>query len=247
MTGTDLTKYESGAESGSSPATDSLAGGHWGGGFASSAAPSSARKAEIEAVMHSDFDLYQRTLSREYQAILEAEQEEIAPDTVDPLRPMHWEDARGELSQSHAGLALIRDWESLGGFRRQHEHAQAGAKEVVRQLDTTRERRAFMERFDRDLSESARYAIYANLATGRPSYSEPANQTVVAEFTATDVGRDLAKEWGHDAPAMIGLVRKRAERLFETMSDEDAADFRAWFDGLPKSQMIAVMRGVARY
>lgn len=246
MTGTDLTKYESGAESGSSPATDNLAGGWSEQGAASPGIPSPARKAEIERIMREDFDTYQQKYSREYQAILEAEQEEIAPDTVDPLRPMHWEDARGELSQSHAGLALIRDWESLGGFRRQHEHAQNGAREIVKSFDTVREQRAFMERFDRDLSESARYAIYANLATGKPYYSEPANQTVVAEFTATDVGRDLAKEWGHDAPAMIGLVRKRAERLFETMSDEDAADFRAWFDGLPKSQIAAVMRGVAR-
>ena len=246
MTGTDLTKYESGAASSGLPATGGLAGGWSEQGAASPGLPSSARKAEIEAVMKSDFDLYQRTMSREYRAILEAEQEEIAPDTVDPLRPMHWEDARGELSQSHAGLALIRDWEGMGGFRRQHEYAQAGAKEIVKGFETVREQRAFMERFDRDLPESARYAIYAAIASGKPSYYEPANQTVVAEFTQTDVGRDLAKEWGHDAPAKIGLLRKRMERLFEVISYEDQVEFRDWFDALPKGQITTVIRGVVR-
>lgn len=246
MTGTDLTTYESGAASSGLPATGGLAGGWSGEGAASPGIPSSARKAEIERVMKEDFDLYDRTMSREYRAILEAEQEELAPDTVDPLRPMHWEDARGELSQTNAGRALVSDWERMGGFRRQHEYAQAGAREIVKGFDTIREQRAFMERFDRDLPESARYAIYAVLASGLPSYSEAANQTVVAEFTQTDVGRELANEWGHDAPAKIGLFRKRIERLFETISPEDEHEFRDWLDGLPKKQIITVIKGVVR-
>ncbi|SMH36065.1 hypothetical protein [Mesorhizobium australicum] len=242
----ELVPFDRNSGAGIGGATDSFAGGAPARPTASGSVPSAARKAEIERVMSTDINAYFRDgLNREYEAILVAEQAAADPDSVNPVAPMDWQDGRNELSRSSAGLRLVQEWEGFG-FRPMYVNAQRSAAAMVETLETRREQRAFMERFDRALSDECRYAIYNALATGKPTFVRPASQDLVAEFTSTDVGRDLVKEWGHDAPHNIAVVRERARRLFEALDVIDRDDFGDWFDALPKGQIKAVMKAMVR-
>lgn len=244
----DLTQFE-GSGAVVVPATDGLVGDHFeGAGIASPFTPEMvARKAELEKIRDTDIDrYYSEGHDRELLRIMKAEMAAVDPDSVSPLDPMDWQEARRQFGTDAAGLALVSEWERMGGFRTHYQHVQETVSKLVGSFDTRREQRAFMARFDRDLTESCRCAIYADLARGKPSFVKPADAATMKQFAATDVGQELIAEWGTDAPEKVALIRTRAARFYESLSDDDLADFGVWFDSLKPRQIAAICRSLVR-
>jgi hypothetical protein len=244
----DLTQFE-GSGAAAIPATDSLVGDHFeGAGIASPFTPEMvARKAELEKIRDTDIDRYfSERHDRELLRIMKAEMAAVDPDSVSPLDPMDWQEARREFGTDVAGSALVSEWERAGGFRLNYERVQERVSKLVGSFETRREQRAFMARFDRDLTESCRNAIYSNIAQGRPTFVRPADAATMKQFAATDVGQELIAEWGPDAPEKVALIRTRAARFYETLSDDDLADFGVWFESLKPRQIAAICRSLVR-
>ncbi|MER9936140.1 hypothetical protein [Mesorhizobium sp. M0088] len=233
----------SGAASGSS-ATEGLTGGGERAGFASLPV-NPTRKAEIASIMATDIHrYYDEKLDREYAALLEAERAEINPDLVNPTRPMDAEQSRNSLCSSEAGRRLVSDWDELGGFRAHLANVQRDAADMVRPLGGNREQRVFMERFDRHVPEPARYAVYAEIASGT-LYATPASPAEVKHFATTSAGKLLVAEWGSSAPERVAMLRARAKRMTDAMTEEDADEFWTWFDELPPATAMSIFRKMA--
>ena len=205
------------------------------------------RKAEILRAMSTDIDrYYAEGLDREYAQILEAEQVEVNPDAVAPTRPMDADESRIALCGSDAGRRLVSDWESMGGFKAHLANVQRTASDIVRTVGGNREQRVFMEHFDREIPEAARYSVYAEIASGAPTFVVPASPAEVDKFKATPAGGALVAEWGSDSAEMVAILRSRARRLNDTMSEDDAHEFWFWLDGLEPAQAAAIFRKMAR-
>ncbi|MER9816495.1 hypothetical protein [Mesorhizobium sp. M0129] len=187
---------------------------------------------------------YDEKLDLEYAALLEAEQSEINPDLINPTRPMDADQSRTALCSSEAGRRLVSDWDSMGGFRAHLANVQRDAADIVRILGGNREQRVFMERFDREVPEPARLAVYDEIAAGTP-YVTPASPAEVKHFATTAAGKLLAAEWGSYAAEKVAMLRARAKRLTDAMTEEDADEFWTWFDELPPATAMAIFRKMA--
>jgi hypothetical protein len=230
--------------SGSSSAGD-------GGGYADSARVVSStgatgRKAEIQRIMNTDFDRYEREFHDEYRAILEAELQEANPDKIlnAPTEPMRAETSRNALLETSEGKALVYDWESVGGFKTQLEHVQKDVGKIVRSLGDARAQKAFMERFDRSIAEPARFAIYRDIALGKPAWAPSASESEVKLFATTAAGAELVGEWGRFAAENVGMLRKRFARFVQTITDDEERDFWAWFEGQDARTAKTIFRGL---
>lgn len=241
----EITVSDSGAAPATGPATD-LATGAEQSGVASPLPAGAGRKAEIEHIMRTDFAAYESSgLSREYLEILEAEQFEINPDSVNPTRPMEADQSRNALCSSEAGRKLVSGWESMGGFRVHLGNVQRDVSRVVQTFGGNREQRVFMEHFDREVPEPARIAIYAEIANGPDLYVTPAAPSEVKHFASTPAGASLVAEWGSYAAEKVAMLRARAKRLDENMSEEESGDFWTWFDNLEPGPVAAIFRKLA--
>lgn len=202
-----------------------------------------ARKAEIEAVMNSDFDEYERSgLNREYLEILEAEMMGADPDAGVPTRPMDASDSRTMLCGSQAGQKLVLEWERMGGFNVHLRNVQKSVGELVRAIGPNRAQRAFMERFDRNVPEGARLAVYDEIAAGAGMYVQPATEAQIKAFANTPAGKVLVPEWGTEAAQRIATLRAREKRLIDAMGEENWLDVMDWFDGLDVETAAMIFR-----
>ncbi|PTE11542.1 hypothetical protein [Mesorhizobium helmanticense] len=234
-----------GAAGAGSATGEGLAGGGGQTGFASLTADP-ARKAEIERILKTDFARYEgEGLDKEYLALLEAEQEAINPDSVNPTRPLNPEKSRIGMCGSEAGRKLVSDWESMGGFKTHLTNVQRDVGAMVRAIGGNREQRVFMEHFDREVPIPARLAVYDEIASGTGIYVTPAPASEVKHFASTPAGKTLVDEWGPSAPEKVAMLRARAKRLTDNMSEEDADDFWAWFEGLDPDPVAAIFRKLA--
>lgn len=224
-----------------SPATGGLAGGNGGGGFASLPA-NAARKAEIERIMKSDFDTYDRDLRGEYLALLEAEQEEIRPDSISPLTPVRADDSRAALMALPEGRKLVDEWGNWFAPMLANVHGEVSA--IVRDLGGKREQRAFLERFNRSVPKRAEVALMREIATGKP-FAVPATEDDVKAFASTPEGGALVSEWGHTAADKVAVLRARADRLNASMFEDDAGEFWSYVDGLDTKTATAIFRRIA--
>jgi len=223
------------------------------GGIASPGAVASAlpgdlaaRKAEIEAIMNSDFDRYEREgLNREYLEILEAEMMGADPDAGVPTRPMDAGESRTILCGSQAGQKLVWEWERAGGFNVHLRNVQKTVGELVRDIGPNRAQRAFMERFDRSTSEAARAAIYDEIASGASFYVAPATDAQVKAFADTPAGRILVPEWGTEATTRLATLHAREKRLRDNMDEDDWLDVLDWLDGLDAETAAKILRKVS--
>lgn len=234
----------SGAAAATGPATEGLAGGGGQAGFASLSVDP-VRKAEIERIMNEDFDLYERSgLNKEYLALLEAEQLEINPDSVNPTRPLAAEESRVGMCSSEAGRKLVSDWDNMGGFRVHLANVQKTITRMVSVIGSNRAQRAFMERFDRDVPEGARYAVYSDIAMGDSMYVAPATGDQIAEFGKTPAGKAMLSEWGSRAAENVSVIRARAARMISQMPDDEVPGFLAWVDDLPAEIVTSIYRNL---
>lgn len=200
------------------------------------------RKAEIERIRDTDIERYfSEGLDREMLQILRAEMGETTP--TDPMDP---ETSRSLLSVSTEGRELVRSWDSLGGFKMQLQRLQSQVGGLVKGLGSARHQQAFMERFDRSLSEGTRYQIYEALSMGLPSFVQPATAEMITEFKrGGPIGDELLSEWGSWAPERIAIIWKRVDMLKQQIGDEAMEDFKAWFGALSDLETKAVLRFVA--
>jgi hypothetical protein len=214
-------------------------------GFASLPADS-ARKAEIEAIMRTDFDRYEsERLDREYRALMEAEAVAVDPNAGTPTQPMPAADSRVALCGSVEGQKLVADWERMGGFNTHLNNVQNTVGSLVRNIGDNRAQRAFMERFDRSVPDAARLAVYAEIATGAPTFVQPATKGELALFAQTPAGRAMVDEWGSDAAENVAKLRARAARLTDEMYEDEAGDFWDWFEELGTDTIITIFRRMA--
>lgn len=198
------------------------------------------RKAEIERIRDTDINRYfAEGLDRELLAMMREDTGEVGPTD-----PMPVETSRSLMSETPEGARLVMDWERMGGFRHQLAQIQKTVGGMVRDLGGAREQRVFMERFDRALPEPIRYAIYNQLAMGVPSFVVPVEKAQVDEFARHEVGADLVREWGSDAPETIAKIWKRMDNLRAAIGD-DFELFSDWFNNLDKPQMRRVLQFIA--
>ncbi|MEI9414727.1 hypothetical protein [Mesorhizobium sp. Cs1321R2N1] len=237
-----ITSQNSGAVA--EPATSDLPGGVEQGGFASLPA-NSARKAEIEAIMRSDFSRYEdEGLDKEYRALIQAEIEAVNPDAGTPTAPTPADTARNSLCSSAAGQKLVYEWERMGGFGTHLANVQKDIGAIVRSVGGNREQRVFIETFSRSVPHSVEIALMDEFASGIP-YVQPAGQAEIDIFSKTPAGKLLVQEWGSYAPEKVAIMRTRTLRLVQAMDEDDAADFWAWFDGLETATIMKIFRQLA--
>ncbi|TPM33885.1 hypothetical protein FJ955_03890 [Mesorhizobium sp. B2-2-2] len=227
------------------PATSDLPGGVEQGGFASLPA-NSARKAEIEAIMRSDFARYEdEGLDKEYRALLQAEIEAVNPDAGTPTAPTPADNARTLLCSSQAGQKLVYEWERMGGFRTHLANVQKDIGAIVRDLGNNRVQRVFLERFNRSVPVAAEVALIDEIASGALGYVAQATQGEIDLFKTTPAGKLLAQEWGTYVPEKVATLRARAARMTERMDEDDAADFWDWFSELETPVIMKIYRRMA--
>jgi hypothetical protein len=241
----DLTISDSSGAAGGPATADNLTGGVERARFASLPADS-ARKAELEAIMRTDFDRYESEgLDREYRALIEAEAVAVDPNTGNPTQPMPAADSRVALCGSIEGQKLVAHWERWGGFNAHLNNVQNTVGSLVRNIGDNRAQRAFMERFDRNVPDAARLAVYDEIATGAPTFVQPASEGEIKKFAATPAGRAMVDEWGSDAAEKVAKLRTRAARLTEQMYEDEAGDFWDWFEELGTDTIITIYRRMA--
>ncbi len=203
------------------------------------------RRTEIEHIMRTDIARYERDgLRREYNALVETDIEEANPDALDPTRSMPADVSRSALMQTPEGRRLVEFWESTGNFQVQLQNAQKAARSIVSQLGDRREQRAFLERFNRNVPEPARLAIYADLAFGRPTFVRPAEPADIEHFSTEAVGRELVAAWGSKAAEYVAVILNRMDRIWDTLQEDDALALADWFDGLADrdaKQLVAAL------
>lgn len=198
------------------------------------------RKAEIEQIMRSDFHRYEMEYAGEYLQILKEEMGEIRVTDL-----MHTDASRSEMTKTEAGRELVRAWDRYGGFRTHLETVQKEVTGLVSSLGNERAQRAFMERFDRSLSEPIRYAIYQTIAMGAPTFVVPANDADMTVFAENQVGKELVSEWGTDAPTKVATIWKRCDAVLEHLSEHEQFAVMAWFGKLPDEQMKTICKMLA--
>lgn len=200
----------------------------------------SSREVEIRRIMATDMARYRREGLDQELAMIVSEREQTS-DAVVQLPPHV---SKSLLQSTEEGRELIRAWQTApGGFEQQIRQAQASALEIVRGVGEIRSQRAFMERFDRDLSERCRYLIYNELRSGHAGNPPPASPDDVRRFADTPAGRELVAEWGPRASQMVARVWARFDRLGRSMRQTDeAADFVHWYSQLSPAAIKAICR-----
>ena len=208
---------------------------------------STGRIAEIEAIMRDDRDRYFRDGLDQELARLRQEQAASDDPGASPLTYLGPDDSRRMLMESAEGEALATAWGGRGSdFETNLKQVQSGVSEIVRGVGDTRAQRAFMERFDRSLSESTRYAIYDEMRRGGPMVSEPASKDALNKFMAFEINREIAQEWGHSAADRVGRVHKRVSQLRSRLPADEFEGFIEWFSGLTPPAAKSIVRQLAR-
>lgn len=234
----DLVQSNSGAAVSGEAATESLPGG---GGSDASHAPSAARRAEIDRVRRTDIDRYfAEGMDREELSYLRAE---LGQETV--TDPLPVEQARAELSATPDGARIVSEWERMGGFKLQLQRVQSAVGRMIRNMGDDRAQLAFVERFDRALSDRAQAVVYDEIVAGAPTWADPASTSDLERFASSPVGAELLDEWGSDGPVRVATVWNRVNRLRDALDDE-ADDFFRWFDDLSPVEAKAIVEAIAQ-
>lgn len=199
------------------------------------------RKAEIEAIMRTDFARYESEgMDREYAALLQGEIEAANPDAGRPTAPLSADASRAVLCSSVAGQRLVYDWSRDGAFQTRLANAQRDIGEIVREAGNNRRQRAFMERFSQSVPQSVEVALMDEIATGAPSWVQPASQAEIDLFAVKSAGKALVQFWGDEAPQRVAILRARALRIVERLDEDAAADLWAWLDGLDTAMVMKI-------
>ncbi|APH74090.1 hypothetical protein BSQ44_24020 [Aquibium oceanicum] len=165
------------------------------------------------------------------------------PDSVNPVDLLDWQDSRNQLLETTEGRALVDEWQSMAGFKTHLERVQTQARGIVNAVsEDRRAMRVFMQRFDDSMTEAARYAVYAEIADGPPSFVNPVDEDGLKKFGANQVGRELIDEWGPWAAEKVAAAWFRANRLLARMDDADALDFLDWFDDLKPNEAKTIIK-----
>jgi hypothetical protein len=148
-----------------------------------------------------------------------------ASDSLSPAPP---DAVRRAVAADAAGAALLETWDRLGGGVAHIARLQDAAQSALRLIADPA---VLVAGFDA-LPATARAAVFAELAAGKPGYAKPAADEALARFTVSPEGAELARSWGTAAAQRVGLFDSRARRIVERLSDDDAAALLRWFDGL---------------
>ncbi|MGV2104394.1 hypothetical protein [Rhizobium sp. 21-4511-3d] len=221
------------------------------GGSGGDVVVSTDRASEIRQIMATDRDRYFREGLDQELAELKVKQaaaanpEAAASMPVSALAPAR---SRALLERSAEGRELVAAWrQAPGGFDVAVERVQKAAISIVSAVGDHRAQKAFMTRFDRTLTERARYHVYDALGAGAPVHVSPASPADLQRFSSTAPGAEMAKEWGTAAATNVARVWKRVERLRAALdSEEDFDSFLDWYNALKPDAMKAVLRSIAR-
>ncbi|MGO7575914.1 hypothetical protein ACC699_13665 [Rhizobium ruizarguesonis] len=199
-------------------------------------------RAEIERIRETDIDRYfAEGLDRQLLHMIREDLGEVGPTD-----PMPVEASRTQMMETPEGAKFVMEMERSGGFRMQLQRLQGTIGGLVRDLGDERSQQVFMERFDRSFPEPIRYAIYDQLAMGRPSFVVPVGPDKVKEFAGGDPGRELVLEWGSDAPEAIATIWKRVDNLKAVIGADGMEVFTDWFNSLEIPHMKRVLQFIAR-
>lgn len=94
------------------------------------------------------------------------------------------------------------------------------------------------------LPKSAQKAVFVELTQPRLTAAPLASAAEIAVFRTMADGDMLAREWGRNAPRNLGIVRRRFERLRDSMSGRDFEAFERWWDHSDPGQRAAMLRAV---
>lgn len=239
----ELIPSEDPGAGGAGPATD---GGAAGVVQENASLPAGAgRKAEIEAVMRADIDrYYSEGLDREYSALLQGEREAVNPEAGNPTAPMPADASRTWLCSSQEGQKLAFEWDRMGGFRTVLAGVQKDVGEIVREAGNNLRQRHLMQTFTESVPPAVEVALMDEFATGAP-WSPPASQGEIDLFATTQAGKIMVQLWGAEAAERVGILRKRAARLADNLTEDEAADLWAWFGGLETNVIAKIYRKLA--
>ncbi|WP_189556564.1 hypothetical protein, partial [Mesorhizobium sp. M4B.F.Ca.ET.089.01.1.1] len=116
--------------------------------------------------------------------------------------------------------------------------------EIVREAGSNLRQRSFMERFVQSVPAAVEVALMDEFASRSP-WSPPASSAEVDLFATTPAGKIMVQHWGGEAAERVGILRNRAARLVDSLTEDDEADLWAWFDGLDTHVITKIYRKLA--
>ena len=198
-------------------------------------------RTEIEHIRATDFDRYEREGLDKHLLGMTKEESGMAG----PTDPMPADVSRAQMERSEAGRYLSSSWDRMGSFQFQLGRVQRDVGALVRSTGDDRHQRAFMARFDRDLPEAVRLAMFDTIATiGEQSFVTPASVEDVKFFSTDTAAAQLVKEWGSDAPIRIARIWKKFAYLEDLLGT--LQHVRAWYDQLTDREARQVLEFASR-
>lgn len=192
--------------------------------------------AEIERIMRTNPRRYfgDEDMQRRYLTLLEGGGRE-------PI-------ATADASPDHGLVPVLTpsEWAKKGGDPVDYQTRFALAREVNDLLmATSEEDRAELARSFESLPVSVQAAAFAELIHRGPVASVALGEAEMKHVVTSPAWRDLAREWGGEAPGRLGRVRERLLRIVERLPEADIPRAIHWIDAAPASTMKAIGRKLA--
>jgi len=209
------------------------------------------RETEILGVLSTNPDQY-RSQGLDVELMQIRQDREISQDPERmsslPVIPLHEKQSLASFQSTAEGRELSDWWKQVdGGFAVQLARAQSGALSIIERIGDGRHQRVFMTKFDRDVSEKARYHIYNELTMDAPSLPTPVDDAALKAFGSSDIGAELVRSWGATAAGRIGLIHKRVDRFRRALdSQADFETFLNWYETLKPAEIKSILGFLSR-
>lgn len=190
-------------------------------------------RAEIQRVMRTDPRRYWRdeAMQARYRELLEEEEGEGPATDGAALVPIptlaEWRKGGGNAAGYAAAVDLARD-----------------AADILMPLEPG-EAKA-VDRSVSALPEPVQRAARSVLMDRRPVSVDPMDEADMARVLTVPAYRALAREWGHEAPRRLAVLRERLLRGFERLEPAHVPAAVRWLDALPAAAMVALGRKLGK-
>jgi len=200
---------------------------------------------ELRELRKSNRQKYWAKETQAREAALYAEQEALAAGRV-PAKEEGEASDKGNAADIASGElpeALRKEWEKSGphGLEDALKSVKFRSTMAFHDLDDGGE--ALRESFD-ELPDDAQHAVASGLANdaGKWPVASPAE---VEEFVALPHGAELVKEWGGDAPKLLGRAKREADYIMARMTEGSRVQMHKWVAGRSAAELKGMVKALA--
>jgi hypothetical protein len=197
---------------------------------------------ELRALRKSARQKYWSREVQEREAALYAQRDELQAEERGEDDPSEKDTNAVGLDETSLPEALREEW------------AKSGPNGIEDALSAIRTRTTILEdledggdglrsSFD-ELPDDAQVAVAAGLATDSGKWPAASEQEV-REFGEVPHGAELLKEWGSDAPRLLGRARREADHIMSRMTERSRLQMHHWIAGRSSAELRATIMALA--